>query len=225
MQAEDAAVQQGATRARERLDHGRAEMLACERWMGVIYLRNGYAAGGVRMNAKVILIVLALVTSLAVVAQADQTVNAEGYSELSVSGMVLQWKVVGSDLQVIVSAPTTGWVAVGFGPSRRMQNANIIIGYVKDGEVTVSDQFGVAQTAHKPDESLSRGESNVTGVSGSESAGRTELRWTIPLNSGDRYDKALRAGGKQKVILAYGKNEADDLVSYHAFRTTVEITL
>lgn len=55
--------------------------------------------------------------------------------------------------------------------------------------------------------------------------GRTELKFTIPLNSKDAKDQELVPGKEVKVIMAYGPNGADVFTQYHAFRTTVTIKL
>jgi len=63
----------------------------------------------------------------------DDGLDGDGFKTETAGGVTLKWKVEASSLLVKVSASTTGWVAVGFGPTSRMQNANIIIGYVSGG--------------------------------------------------------------------------------------------
>ena len=138
--------------------------------------------------------------------------------------MELSWRVVGPDLEVKVSAPTTGWVAVGFDPSRMMRDANILIGYVSGTATVVTDQFGASTVTHRPDTDLG-GTEDITVLGGTEAAGRTELHFTIPLDSGDDRDRPLVPGQEYRVILAYGENGADDLESYHKGRTGLTITL
>jgi len=105
-----------------------------------------------------------------------------------------------------------------------MKDANIIVGYVKEGQVFLRDDFGVEQVKHQADESLG-GENDITGAGGSENDGTTQIRFTIPLDSGDSKDRSLSPGGDYRVILAYGTDEADGFGSRHAKRTTVKIKL
>ena len=148
--------------------------------------------------------------------------NEQGFQEITSSDIRFQWKVDGSNLQVVVRAPTQGWVGVGFDPTNLMKDANFIIGYVADGQASFSDQFGTQLTAHASDESLG-GQVNVGAPSGTEADGATELSFTIPLDSGDQYDRVLAAGQSYDVLLAYGPN--DDFEMIHQVRVEVQMQL
>ena len=43
----------------------------------------------------------------------------ESYQSVELKGIKFSWKVSGDYLDVILSAPTNGWVSVGFDPSKR----------------------------------------------------------------------------------------------------------
>jgi hypothetical protein len=144
--------------------------------------------------------------------------------EMTVEEVDLTWEVGDGDLAVSVTAPTDGWIAVGFEPTMAMKDANIIIGYVSGGEVLLRDDWGDGPTSHKPDIDLG-GTSDVADASGSESGGSTTLSFTIPLDSGDGFDRILTPGATVKVLLAYGPEGADNFTGFHAWAKTVEITL
>lgn len=137
-------------------------------------------------------------------------------------GMNLTWRVQGDRLQVALSGPTDGWIAVGFRPSRAMKDADIHIGYVDGDAVVMTDQFGTGLIAHTPDEELG-GTTDIGDLSGEEIDGTTTIRYSIPLNSGDEYDQPLTPGETIPVILAWGR--ADNTSGAHRDRTTIEITL
>jgi len=151
--------------------------------------------------------------------------SENGFSHANSAGIVLKWKADTLEfLHAKVSAPTTGWVAVGFHPTDEMKDANIIIGYVKDGDVYVTDEFGVGKYSHLPD-TLLGGEDNVTNRAGAETVGRTEISFTIPLDSGDPYDRPLAVGKSYMVMLAYGPDDADDFQTRHERRTHLNVKL
>ncbi len=166
-----------------------------------------------------VLWVLLLGTGLAISAGAEQ-----GYSSVAQEGITLQWKVNGTNLDVILSAPTDGYVSVGFKPSAKMKDANFIIGFVDAKGVHIRDDFGNGAMTHASDESLG-GKSNVLNPTGTEKGNVTELRFSIPLDSGDRFDRPLKAGEQLTVLLAYGPGTGDGLSAYHSKRTKVQITL
>jgi hypothetical protein len=104
-----------------------------------------------------------------------------------------------------------------------MKDADIIIGYVKKGKVTISDEFGIAATQHKGDSKVG-GQDNVTLVGGSEEGNVTTIEFSIPLNSGDEKDSALDPNGDTVVILAYGEGR-DSFRVKHTFAETLTVNL
>ena len=115
-------------------------------------------------------------------------------------------------LNAILSAQTTGWISVGFDPTVKMQDANFIIGYVKDRKIYVRDDYGTAPGGHQSDIKIG-GKNNVMQQSGYEENGITEISFTIPLNSGDPRDKKLTPRQRYKIIFAFGT--ADSFSKVH----------
>jgi hypothetical protein len=162
------------------------------------------------------------IVSTAIAKDVKQSVNKDGYNEITSSKITMQWKIVGKDLEVIVTAPTKGWVSVGFDPTNIMKDANFILGYVDGDKVVVSDEFGNHFTSHAPDDSLG-GSIDVKAGAGSETKKETTISFVIPLNSGDEYDKVLEEGVSYTVLLAFG--DKDNFTVRHRKRVKVEITL
>ena len=137
--------------------------------------------------------------------------------------ITFDWSVAGDQLAVKLSAPTTSWVAVGFNPSKKMKDANIIIGYVKKGKVKISDEFGTAATQHKGDKKVG-GVDHVTVVGGTEEGGITTIEFTIPLNSGDEKDGVIDPAADTTIILAQGEGR-DSFKVKHKVHATVVVNL
>src|SRR3989339_766273 len=119
--------------------------------------------------------------------------------QVTAAGVTMQWNVAGSDLAVTLTAQTAGWVAVGFSPSVGMQDANIIIGYISGGSGFIRDEYGSGVNTHSPDST-----NNVTVITGTETGGMTQIKFTLPLDSGDAQDRPLAIGSVYKILLAYG---------------------
>ena len=143
--------------------------------------------------------------------------------EVKAKNMTFAWKVDGDRLHAKMSAKTKGWVGVGFNPSKKMKDANFILGYVKDGKAEVADHFGTKATGHGED-SKKGGSDDVTLVAGTEDNGLTTIEFTLPMNSSDKMDGTLTADGDTILLLAYGPDR-DSMKPRHKFKTTMTVNL
>ena len=134
------------------------------------------------------------------------------------------WRFIEDSIEFTVSAPTTGWIGIGFDPSRMMKDADYILAYVDNGTVYARDDWGTGNTSHGPDTGQG-GTDNVTAISGAESDGVTTVTFSVPLDSGDRYDKTFAPGKSHTVLLAYGAEGADNFTGMHRKRTSIEVVL
>lgn len=172
-----------------------------------------------RVKVSLLLMILSVFFVAPVVAEIP-----EGYHHVEEDGFLIAWRIIGSNIEFILEKDTTGWVAIGFEPTRVMKDADIIIGYVSGEEVVVEDQFAHRMTAHLPDTEL-RGTDNVTVLGGSETDGKTRINFRLRLDSGDSRDFVFRRGEEVDVIYAWGRDRADNTTTLHAGRGSVTITL
>ncbi|MBG90512.1 MAG: hypothetical protein CL521_01705 [Actinobacteria bacterium] len=151
---------------------------------------------------------------------AATTVESDGYTILTQSklpSMTLKWKIVDdTSIDIEVTGPTTGWVGVGFAPTttEKMNGANLIIGYVSNGEVTISDRFGTGPTSQTEDT-----HANISQKSGSETASTTTISFRLPLDSSDAQDFTFVQGQKIDVLMAYGTGDA---IQAHSQRARID---
>ncbi len=119
---------------------------------------------------------------------------------------------------------TTGWISIGIEPSRGMQDANYLFGYVEQGEALLWDAFGTAPSgrSHPPDEELG-GTNDIVAFAGVEVDGVTRFEVQIPLDSGDSYDTLLQPGESYAIIVAMGPT--DEYNSYHTMVGRGTLTL
>jgi hypothetical protein len=152
------------------------------------------------------------------------TASAAGYDhEIKAQNMTFFWKVDGSNLNVKMSAPTKGWVGIGFNPSDEMKDAKFVLGYVKDGKAILSDEFGTGVSKHEAVEDLG-GKSDVTLVGGSEEGGVTTLEFILPLIAKDTKGGKIDPAADTVVLLAYGPDH-DSFKMKHKFRTKITVNL
>lgn len=174
------------------------------------------------MNGKRIPLVLAVAGSLALLSA--PLASAGDYAhEVTAKKISFAWKVNGDKLEVKLAAETAGWVGVGFNPTEAMKDANYILGYVKDGKVTLTDDFGDTALSHKADDKLG-GTEDVSLVGGSEEGGKTTIEFTIPVSSSDANDGKIDVNGDNVVLLAYGPDR-DSFKTKHKFRTALKVNL
>jgi len=145
-------------------------------------------------------------------AKVDGVIADGEYSLLTeAEGMKLGLAWTADALFVGLSAPTTGWVAVGLGGAR-MDGALIYIGYVTGNETRLKIQRG---TAHRHADY----ETNAPAqYSMKEADGRTVLELALkPTGLITRGQKSL------DIIVAMGG--ADSFVSFHKARASISVGL
>jgi uncharacterized protein YxeA len=125
-----------------------------------------------------------------------------------------------------MSAPTTGWVAVGFGATFAMKNAYMVIAYIDEqGKVQVSEEYGTGAWSHSSIKSMG-GQSQISQVTGSydKNTNTTTISFEMPLASKDKkYGKVLTKGKEVTIIMAYGKDGAKNFTNHHQFRASKTI--
>lgn len=150
-----------------------------------------------------------------------------GESIYTVDGFTFTWReslYSADSLMITISAPTTGWIAVGFEPTSFMEDADLIIGYVDQGYPHVRDDFGTGTVTHDSDVNLG-GTRDITRIGGAETATETHISFSIPYDSGDIYDKQLTEGNTYTFIFAYGADGSDDFTSSHVWAESASFEL
>lgn len=123
---------------------------------------------------------------------------------------VVYWKNDHELLYMALKAKTTGWLAIGFEPTTRMKDADMIFGWVEDGQVTLLDLYSTGSTGpHPPDEELG-GTNNILEFEGSEEDGYTTIEFKRKMDTGDKYDKVLVPGQTLNFIWATATSDSFD---------------
>ncbi|SDM44349.1 DOMON domain-containing protein [Halarsenatibacter silvermanii] len=119
-------------------------------------------------------------------------------------------------LNMRLESPSAGWIAIGFEPSTRMEDAQIIIGgFAENEDPAVEEHIGTAPTSHEQIETA-----YIEEYSGERQEEHTIIEFVVPLDEDSRYD--LTAGEEYEIILAY-HDESDNFLQRHSQRTSTEI--
>lgn len=126
--------------------------------------------------------------------------------------MDIYWKIVGDTIYMALQSPAHGWVAISLAPSGpQMLGGDVIIAYMKDGQVYVSDDYADTPTSHRPDVELG-GSNDILAAAGSESEQGTIIELERKLSTLDRYDRPI-VPTDMPVQLAYSNGK--DFSRYH----------
>jgi hypothetical protein len=154
---------------------------------------------------------------------ADGVITQGEYARsASYGNYTLYWR---SDTQYIyagIKAKTSGWVALGIQPRSRMKDADMVFGFVSNGETTVFDLFSTGDFGpHPPDMDLG-GTNDIADSGGKEENGNTVIEFKRALDTGDVYDNSL-TNGVNKIIWSYGST--DEFTQQHSTRGYGELLL
>lgn len=130
--------------------------------------------------------------------------------------MTLYWTMDGDTLYIGMEAPAKGWVSWGIATEA---GADMVLAFMKDGKLNISDTFGKPHQTHKADTDQG-GKNDLLASAGTESEVETAIgkvtltvvEFSRKLNTGDKADNAV-VEGALRTFLAYA--DADDFVTYH----------
>jgi hypothetical protein len=137
----------------------------------------------------------------------------------------LYWSFLDNEtIQMGIFAGASGMVAVGFDPSVRMKDADMIIGFREGaGDFELHDAWSIGQTGPHPDDADEGGTFDLMEYTIKESGGETTAEFTRKLVTGDSLDKDIPRDGKLKVIWA--TSDTDAFETYHTRRGTATIDM
>lgn len=133
-----------------------------------------------------------------------------GYpNTIQVEKMTMKWKRVGNKLHCSLTAPTTGWLAIGFNQRNAILHADLKMFRVKNGVVEAQDMYVSDFRDPKNDESLG-GDYSISQLSGNESSKSTTINFTLDLSSKHYSDQNLNFSKAIWCIAAYSTSDDFD---------------
>lgn len=117
-----------------------------------------------------------------------------------------------------------GWAAIGFEPTVRMKDADIILGGMADGSPYIHDMFSTGPTGpHPPDTELG-GTFDIIEYGAQEQAGGTVVEFSRRMDTGDSYDTVFTPGAEITIIWAHA-NTDEPLMIHNTGRGSEKIVI
>lgn len=143
---------------------------------------------------------------------ADGVINADEYARTKSFGdngeFELYWTSDEQYIYIAIRALTEGWVSIGIQPEpESKQNADIIFGFVRDGETIIYDRFGAKHPGVHPEDAELGGGNDILEFGGKEEAGYTVIEFKRLLNTGDQFDQPLFPG-ENNILWGYGSKDS-----------------
>lgn len=139
-------------------------------------------------------------------------VGLYGQQTAKASGISFTYEVLGDDLKCTLSAPTNGWIGVGFNSKNSIVGSDLLLFNSVDGTFSSTDLFvkGAGNAVRDIDNG---GKNTITLINGTESNSHTTITFSIPLDSGDTNDFVHKVKKEAWLILAYS---VDDDFEHHS---------
>ncbi|MHC5035845.1 MAG: DOMON domain-containing protein [Planctomycetota bacterium] len=146
------------------------------------------------------------------------------HAALGGGAVVLHWRILGDEIAFGVEGKTAGWIAIGFGASSAMKDADMIVGWVDaSGKAVVRDEFCTGPFGpHDPDVKQG-GRNDILAFGGVEKDGVTVLEFRRKIDPGDKFDKPIPTTAPFELLWALGGK--DDPATKHTRRGEAELTL
>ncbi|MEO9475169.1 MAG: DOMON domain-containing protein [Cyclobacteriaceae bacterium] len=150
------------------------------------------------------------------------TAIAQDFKTVERNRMKVQWQHDQRFLELTMSAPTKGWVAIGFNELDELKDAYLIMGAVRNGKVNVEEHYVFASGDYRSFEEI-KFSSHLSGISGDEGQSGTNISFKLPADMMTKYTKLLSEGATFYLIMAF--SQEDDFRHHSVMRTSIKIKL
>ena len=142
--------------------------------------------------------------------------------QASAGGMTVSHRITGDRVEFTLTAPTQGWVGIGFNSRNSIVSSDLYLFHVVDGQTTGQDMYVKAAGDPRLDLDLG-GTDDIQIVSGTEGQGKTRIVFSLPLSSTDKNDFKLAPEKELWLIMAYSTH--DEFDHHSRMRRHVQYTL
>ncbi|WP_421763479.1 DOMON domain-containing protein [Ekhidna sp.] len=143
---------------------------------------------------------------------------AQKFNSVERNGMKVAWEILGDRIFFKISAPTTGWIAIGLNESKELTGTYLIMGRVKNGNPEVIEHRTLCPGNYRSFENLGAS-TTIQLISGGQSRLSTWLGFSIPINKFSDYHKDVLASDGLNMLMAFSRH--DDFMHHSIMRTSV----
>jgi len=129
--------------------------------------------------------------------------------------MVFRYEIADDSIECFLSAPTTGWLMLGFNNLNSTSSADFKFFHILSGVGYSSDRINIGGRNYPEDTSL-RGENNITLRFSRETKSQSMVSFSIPLTTNDSNDFQHNLNQPFWLILAYSSE--DDFLHHSRMR-------
>jgi hypothetical protein len=134
----------------------------------------------------------------------------------------ISWTNTDDTISIGIKGKTTGWLALALSPTLSKSRADLIIGAVSGGQLTLLDSFDPGYSGGHRQDTAVGGTNDLFDISGNETSGVTTIEFKRRLNTGDVNDLQL-VNGDNPFLFAMGPD--DTMASEHSLVGSGEITI
>ena len=138
--------------------------------------------------------------------------HTEAQNTTAAGGNSFNYTIQGDSLACTLEAKTNGWIGVGFNDKNSIVNSDLLLFNIIDG-IAFSTDLYVKGVGNPQKDSVLGGANTIRKLNGIEKDGITNVKFTIPLRSGDPFDFEHRFNAPYWLILAYS---VEDDFSHHS---------
>ena len=121
---------------------------------------------------------------------------------VTVSDITFQYYLHTDSIEIQLSAPTQGWLAVGFHDEAQLIGNDLLMFSVVNGMIIYQDQYIRGLNDHPADVELG-GKNDIKIIGYLEDEASTTVKFKIPISSGDSFDAIHRPERDFYLLLAY----------------------
>ncbi|MFH4965714.1 DOMON domain-containing protein [Gaetbulibacter sp. M235] len=131
---------------------------------------------------------------------------------VATNGMTVRWYFENERIFFEMIALTDGWLAIGLNKDKTIENMYLLMGNVINNKPNVVEYYNNTTSPDNFNSIEDLGTtSQVKNITGTENCNKTCIRFSLPIEPKNKYQKGLLQGSQYTMVLAYGtKDDFED---------------